>query len=65
MFHRKELPVPTKVTGTGRLMVLVDDEEFPEPLTLDEATARIQQLENQYRRLEGKLDRVLDALEGR
>jgi len=65
MFHRNEIDAPTKVTSTGRLLVLVDEAEFPESMTLEQATARIRQLEDQQRRIERKLDLVLDALNGR
>lgn len=62
MFHRKELPVPTKVTGTGRLLVLVDEADWPEEMTSGEMSVRLRRLESQYARLEDKLDRVLEAL---
>ena len=59
MFHRGALPVPAKVTDTGRLMVLVD-----EP-TRDELATEVARLREQNSRLERKLDRVLVALESR
>jgi predicted site-specific integrase-resolvase len=59
MFHRGTLPVPTKVTSTGRLMVLVD-----EP-TRDELATEVARLRRQNARLECKLDRVLEALDSR
>lgn len=60
-FHEGSLPVPTMVTETGRLMVLVDDDRAP-PMTPEELTREVQALKRQQNRIERKLDAVLTAL---
>jgi len=61
LFHQGKLPVPTMVTETGRLLVLVDDDRVP-PLTPEELTHEVQALKRQQNRIESKLDDVLTAL---
>ena len=60
-FHEGSLPVPTFVTDTGRLMVLVDDDRAP-PMTPEELTREVQALKRQQNRIESKLDRLMSAL---
>jgi predicted site-specific integrase-resolvase len=56
-FHEGTLPVPTRVTQSGRLMVIAEVDR-PTP-TVEDIAATVASLRRQMNRIERKLDRVL------
>jgi len=60
-FQAGDLPVPTFITDTGRLMVIVE-EDYRKPLSPEEATDAIFDLKRQQNRLEEMLREVLARL---
>jgi hypothetical protein len=56
MHSRGELPVPVRVTATGRIMVLVPEDEGPTPHTPEELKAMLFAIQQQLASIERKLD---------
>lgn len=57
--NKGDLPVPTRVNDSGRYMVFVDADEFPEHVSPEDVMNMLHRLVARMDHIEAKLDAVL------